>query len=89
LLDAKELVDSYFYNVEITPSSEGVLRPLKKLTKVAYGGGSRILPIWEVACRIASENGYTEPTQQDVKAAESEWKREHIPARPAADVSAA
>jgi hypothetical protein len=80
LLDAKALLDSYLNQVQITPTSERVLRPLKKLTKQAYGGGSRILPIWEIACRIASENGYTNPTSQDVKAAEAEWKREHIPA---------
>lgn len=80
LLDAKSLLDGYFRQAEITPTSERVLRPLKKLTKSAYGGGSRIAPIWEIACRIASENGYANPTSQDVKAAESEWKREHIPA---------
>jgi hypothetical protein len=80
LLDAVSITREFLAHAQVTPSQEAQLRPLKKLVKTAYGNGSRIVPIWDIACRIASENGYTEPTPQDVRAAESEWKREHIPA---------
>jgi hypothetical protein len=80
LLAANMLVETYLSNGEVTPANEYSIRRLTKLTAVAYGGGKRIEPIWELACQIALDDGHTVPNELDVAAAESAWKAEHVPA---------
>jgi hypothetical protein len=88
LFDAFEIKQRFFRHGEKTPpGSEAQLRPLKTWTKPLYGDGVHIPEIWEIACRIASDNGYREPTQQDVKDAGSEWKRLHLPSGQARKLS--
>lgn len=80
LLDAQNILQTFFRHGEKRPATEAALRPLKKLTKAAYGSGKRIGPIWELACHIAEGQGRSEPNAVDVRHAISEWNKEHIPA---------
>jgi hypothetical protein len=81
LLDAKELVDKYLNAVQILPTRENQVRPLKKWTSTTYGSGVRIAPAWERACRISAEQDYTQPTARHVTEGMREWEREHCPPR--------
>lgn len=53
LLDAHTIATSYFDQVEVTPTQERQLRPLKVLLKVAHGAGARIPEVWEIAVKLA------------------------------------
>ena len=77
LLDAKALADSYLNGVQVPPTSENQVRPLKKWTSVTYGSGVRIAPVWELACQIAAEQGHTQPTAGDVVAGMRKWESTH------------
>lgn len=82
LLDASALVTNYFRQAEVIPTTERQLRPLKRLTRVLYGSGTRVQPTWEIACRIAEGKGYRQPTSADVREAINEWNREHAVSAP-------
>jgi hypothetical protein len=81
LLDAKALADNYLNGVQIVPTREHQVRPLQKWISVTYGSGVRIAPAWELACQIAADQGYTQPTAGDVAAGMREWERVHCPPR--------
>lgn len=81
LLDANMLVRDYLRGAHVTPTSEWQLRPLKVLTNMAHGSGKRIPDIWEIACRLAAENGYRDPTREDVRRAIAQWNTEHLAPR--------
>jgi len=78
LLDAHWIASSFLTLGEVTPSSERPVRALKVLTKPAHGGGSRIPEVWQIACRIASESGRTQPTTEDVRHGIAEWNHQHL-----------
>lgn len=78
LLDAYEISRSFLTQGEITPVSERQVRPLKVLTKVAHGSGARIPEVWDLACKVAAEEGRTQPTTDDVRRGINEWKRLHL-----------
>jgi len=82
LLDAHRITNEFLAHVQVIPTTESQLRPLKRLTRVLYGSGSRVQPTWEIACRIAAEKGYRQPTSTDVREAINEWNREHVVAQP-------
>ena len=75
LLDAEMLVMSYLNGVQITPTSEWQLRPLKSLLSRANGSGKRIRPVWKLACEIAEDAGREAPTADDVRRGIAEWRR--------------
>jgi hypothetical protein len=77
LLDAHAIATSYFDAVEITPTCENQLRPLKVLLKAAHGGGERIPEVWEIAVKLADGE---QPTHGQVRDAIAEWKRLHLTA---------
>jgi hypothetical protein len=79
LLDAYSVVTGFLNNVQISPASEGQLRPLKSLLSVANGQGVRIPEVWDIACKLAADAGRNQPTLQDVKAGIAEWRRIHLP----------
>lgn len=78
LLDARAMVLGYLNNVQVTPSSEGQLRPLKSLLSKANGEGARIPEVWDMACKAAAE-AFREPTGDDVKEAIAGWRRINLP----------
>jgi len=79
LLDAYMIRTSFFHGVEITPVAEWQVRPLKSLLSVANGQGARIPEVWDLACKLAADQGRDQPTQDDVKRGIAEWRRIHLP----------
>ena len=79
LLDAHMILTSYFHGVEITPTAEWQVRPLKPLLSVANGKGARITDVWGIACKLAADAGRDQPTQTDVMNAKAEWRRINLP----------
>lgn len=79
LLDVSEITKNFLYQVQISPTTERQVRPLKSLLSVANGGGVRIEPVWKLACETAMEAGREEPTHTDVRDAISQWKQENLP----------
>ena len=46
---------------------------------VANGSGARIPEVWELACRLATEEGRSQPTSDDVRRGIAEWRRLNLP----------
>jgi hypothetical protein len=79
LLDAQSITSSFLANGERTPTAESQVRPLKSLLSRANGEGARIPEVWEIACKLAADEGRDQPTSEDVKHAIAEWRRIHLP----------
>lgn len=80
LLDAHMIRTSFLANGERTPTAESQVRPLKSLLSVANGQGARIPAVWDLACKLAADEGRDQPTSEDVKRGLAEWRRIHLPA---------
>jgi hypothetical protein len=78
LLDAYQITGRFLPHVEVTPTQEAQLRPLKSLLSRANGEGARIPEVWDMACKAAADE-FREPTGEDVKAAIREWRALHLP----------
>ena len=79
LLDAQSIAVSYLHNVQVTPTAESQVRPLRSLTSVANGSGKRIPDVWDLACKLAADEGREQPTEDDVRRGIAEWRRLHLP----------
>lgn len=79
LLDAQSIAVSYLHNVQVTPTAESQVRPLRALTSVANGSGKRIPDVWDLACKLAAEDGRVQPTEEDVRRGLAEWRRINLP----------
>jgi hypothetical protein len=79
LLDAQSIAANYLHSVQVTPVTEAQVRPLRPLTSVANGSGSRIPEVWTLACKMAAEDGRDQPTESDVRAGIAEWRHLHLP----------
>lgn len=79
LLDAQMIRQGFLAQGQKTPSQERQVRPLKPLLSVANGQGSRIPEVWDLACKLAAEDGRDQPTGEDVKHGLAEWRRLHLP----------
>lgn len=75
LLDAQSIAANYLHSVQVTPTVEAQVRPLRSLTSVANGSGARIPDVWELACKLAAEDGRDYPTEDDVRHGLAEWRR--------------
>lgn len=78
LLDAWKIRTEFLPQVERTPSQEVQLRPLKSLLSVANGQGVRIPDVWDLACKLAADDGRDQPTSEHVKRGIAEWRRLHL-----------
>lgn len=74
LRDAHELSTKYFDQVEIKPSGEREVRPLKWLTRHDYS--DRVSEVWELACELAGNRSPDGPT---VRRAVAKWKHDNLP----------
>lgn len=79
LLDAQSIAANYLHSVQVTPTVEAQVRPLRSLTSVANGSGARIPDVWELACKLAAEDGRDYPTEDDVRHGLAEWRRLNLP----------
>ncbi len=79
LLDAHMIHTSFLTNGERTPTAEAQLRPLKSLLSRANGEGARIPEVWDLACKLAADEGRDQPTSEDVKHGIAEWRRINVP----------
>lgn len=78
-LDAESIVISYLRDAQVTPTSEYQVRPLKKLLSVANGSGKRIPEVWDLACKIAADDGREQPWHDDVERGIAEWRQINLP----------
>lgn len=88
LLDAHMIRTRFLANGERTPTAESQVRPLKSLLSAANGRGDRIPAVWDLACKLAAEEGRDQPTFEDVKHGLAEWRRINLPAGQARQESA-
>lgn len=88
LLDAQMIASTFLRNAQVTPRGESQVRPLKSLLSAANGRGDRIPAVWDLACKLAAEEGRDQPTFEDVKHGLAEWRRINLPARQARQESA-
>lgn len=80
LLDAQMIAASFLRHGAKNPTAERQVRPLKSLLSRANGEGARIPEVWDLACKLAADDGRDQPTSEDVKHAIAEWRRIHLPA---------
>lgn len=76
LLDAHRVTTSYLNNVQISPETEGSVRPLKVLMDVAHGSGERIPEVWDIACELA---GHSAPNAEQSRRAINIWNERNLP----------
>jgi len=69
-----DLVANYLNSVQLIPTGEGIVRPLRWLERNDYA--DRIPEVWELACKLAGNAPPDEPT---VRRAVFQWRDEHLP----------